>query len=149
MENLSHRNSSSSNRLGQLRCEIADELYERARTLRAVPAGVGWLPWATKTWGEKRRGFSRARRLLFLSSDQHHEEAEAAAIGDAGDGVSSRSPPGGTRAEHGEGTKLLDEAVRYYRLAANSTDSTGARRGLFSLGWLHQVCECLVGFWSS
>lgn len=29
------------------RCDIADHLYRQAKAKRAVPPGIGWLPWAT------------------------------------------------------------------------------------------------------
>lgn len=38
----------------------------------------------------------------------------------------------------GDGARLLSDAVKYYRLSCEAKGG-GSRRGLFSMGWLHQV----------
>lgn len=52
------------------------------------------------------------------------------------------------RRERGkEGQRLLAEAVKYYMMAADeSSERAPSKRGLFSMGWLHQVCGCGCGY---
>lgn len=83
----------------------------------AVPAGTGLLPWVKGRKSKDLEGESAEKGVGNVMSD----EGEVLRLARAGDAM-----------------RLLDEAVEQYRLSCE-TDGGGSKRGLFSMGWLHQV----------
>lgn len=94
----------------------------------AVPWGTGWLPW--------------------VSGRKMYEVMEDGAI-PSGGGVGRRGgggrDGGGELARllrEGDAARVLSEAVEHYKMACEA-DGGGSRRGLFAMGWLHQVRLCV------
>lgn len=117
---------------GRPRCEIADELFDQAKARGAVSTWAGGL-WAGTRGSDRRRRGSGAVR------DHQHRGSLGASSLDGDEDGSGDQELDGMEAEAAEGRRLLEEAVEFYTLATTSSDDTGARRALFSLGWLHQA----------
>lgn len=83
----------------------------------AVPAGTGLLPWVK---GRK--------------SDDLEEESAEKGVGE----VMSDKGEVLRLAREGDAMRMLDDAVEQYRLSCEA-EGGGSKRGLFSMGWLHQV----------
>lgn len=58
--------------------------------------------------------------------------------------VAAAAEKGDGQMQEEEAARLLANAVKYYRLASEA-EGGGSRRGLFSMGWLHQVR--VVKYW--
>lgn len=160
------------------RCDIADDLYRKAKARGAVPHGTGWLPWAADhTNGDNDSlppnsdGTTTTTSRPDSSLPQRGAQRDSTA-NDA-NGAAGASPPGGfgrggesektggggygreseeeRMARESDAARLLSDAVGYYRLAAEAEEENGVEgsggdgggagksRGLFSLGWMHQV----------
>lgn len=71
--------------------------------------------------------------------DHQHRGSPGASSVDGDEDDSGDQALDDTEAEAAEGRRLLEKAIELYTLATTSSDDTGARRALFSLGWLHQA----------
>lgn len=140
--------------------------------------GTGWLPWAgvkssnsvvSKGHRNKDAGAGPPATEETMVGATTSTTAVAGATGapTAATGAATATPNGFGRhskpgygresererlARESDAARLLSDAVGYYRLAAEAEESGGggSGRGLFSMGWMHQVrfyfflCLCFL-----